>query len=46
MTVYSYEGELVFDVTGDKESIPDVDVITTGIKDGLVELLDAARTAS
>ena len=43
VTVYSYEGQLVFGITGDKASIPDVDVIATGIRRGIDELLAVSR---
>jgi diacylglycerol O-acyltransferase / wax synthase len=46
VTVYSYEGQLVFGVTGDEDSIPDVDLITRGIADGATALLAAAAEKS
>ena len=45
VTVYSYQGQLVFGVTGDKESIPDVGVIVAGIRSGLDELLTAPTSS-
>jgi diacylglycerol O-acyltransferase / wax synthase len=39
IAVTSYEGRLYFGVTADRDSVPDIDVLTTGIEDGLAELL-------
>jgi WS/DGAT/MGAT family acyltransferase len=41
--ILSYNGQLAFGVTGDYDSVPDVDVLATGIVDGVKELGDAAR---
>jgi WS/DGAT/MGAT family acyltransferase len=42
VTVYSYQGQLVFGITGDRASIPDVDVIAGGIRSGAARLVKAA----
>ncbi len=39
VSIFSYDGELVFGVTGDYDSAPDVDVLAQGISDGVAELL-------
>jgi diacylglycerol O-acyltransferase len=41
----SYCDQLVFGVTGDRDSSPDIDVLARGIEDGLAELVAAARDA-
>jgi diacylglycerol O-acyltransferase len=46
VTVYSYQGQLVFGVTGDKSSIPDVSVIVAGIGAGFDELRASARASA
>ncbi len=43
VTVYSYGGNLVFGVTTDRDSLPDVDVLVNGIRSGLSELLSRAE---
>jgi diacylglycerol O-acyltransferase len=42
VTIFSYDGEVTFGVTGDHDTSPDVDVLAAGIRDGLAELVDAA----
>ncbi len=42
IAVTSYEGRLYLGVTCDRDSVPDVDVLTTGIEEGLVDLVKAA----
>jgi WS/DGAT/MGAT family acyltransferase len=42
VTVYSYGGELVFGVTTDRDSLPDVDVLVDGIRHGMNRLLARA----
>jgi WS/DGAT/MGAT family acyltransferase len=37
--IFSYNGEITFGVTGDYDSTPDLDVLCTGIEDGIGELL-------
>jgi diacylglycerol O-acyltransferase / wax synthase len=39
VAIFSYDGELVFGVTGDYDCAPDIDVLVTGISNGLKELL-------
>ena len=41
--VYSYRGRLAFGVTGDRDSIPDVERITAGVDHALAALLAAAE---
>jgi WS/DGAT/MGAT family acyltransferase len=43
IAIFSYLGGLNFGVTGDYDSVPDLDVLTRGIESGLVELQTAAR---
>jgi diacylglycerol O-acyltransferase len=39
VAIFSYDGELVFGVTGDYDCAPDIDVLVDGISNGLTELL-------
>jgi WS/DGAT/MGAT family acyltransferase len=39
VAIFSYDGELVFGVTGDYDGAPDIDVLVQGISNGLTELL-------
>jgi hypothetical protein len=39
VAIFSYDGELVFGVTGDYDCAPDIDVLVRGISHGLTELL-------
>jgi diacylglycerol O-acyltransferase len=39
VAIFSYDGELVFGVTGDYDCAPDIDVLVRGISNGLAELL-------
>ncbi|MBC6463024.1 WS/DGAT/MGAT family O-acyltransferase [Actinomadura sp. HBU206391] len=41
--IFSYAGRLYFGVTGDFDSMPDLDVLTAGVQAGIAELLDGAR---
>lgn len=41
--VYSYANVLHVAVTGDRESVADVDVVVRGVRDGVADLLAAAR---
>jgi WS/DGAT/MGAT family acyltransferase len=41
VAIFSYDGELYFGVTGDRDHAPDIDVLTAGIETGAAEL--AAR---
>jgi diacylglycerol O-acyltransferase len=42
VAIFSYNGQVHFTVTGDRDSAPDIDVLATGIEDGLAELLSLA----
>jgi diacylglycerol O-acyltransferase / wax synthase len=42
VAVTSYDGRLFFGVTSDRDSVPDIDVLTAGIEDGLAELVKVA----
>jgi WS/DGAT/MGAT family acyltransferase len=42
----SYEGHLHFGITCDRDSVPDVDVLTGGMTAGMSELVKAAEAAS
>lgn len=42
VAVTSYDGRLFFGVTCDRDSVPDVDILTAGIEDGLAELVKVA----
>jgi diacylglycerol O-acyltransferase len=42
IAIFSYRGGLNFGVTGDYDSVPDLDVLTAGIEAGMAELLAAA----
>ncbi len=42
VTIFSYDGEVTFGVTGDQDVSPDVDVLARGIRDGLDELIAIA----
>ena len=46
VTIFSYDGEVTFGVTGDHDTSPDVDVLARGISDGLAELVRIADKAS
>jgi WS/DGAT/MGAT family acyltransferase len=41
--VLSYNGRIVFGLTGDRDAVPDLDVMAHGVEDSLRELVDAAR---
>jgi diacylglycerol O-acyltransferase / wax synthase len=43
VAIFSYAGELNFGVTGDYDSVPDLDVLCSGIEKGIAELLAVAR---
>lgn len=42
VAIFSYDGELYFGVTGDRDHAADVDVLTAGIEAGLADLLARA----
>lgn len=43
IAILSYGDNLVFGITGDYDSTPDIDLIAAGIEDGIAELLARAR---
>jgi diacylglycerol O-acyltransferase len=43
VAIFSYDGELYFGVTGDRDHAPDVDVLTAGIEADIERLLDRAK---
>jgi WS/DGAT/MGAT family acyltransferase len=43
--IFSYDGHLYFGITGDYDTVPDIDVLRRGIEEGVAELLAAARAA-
>jgi diacylglycerol O-acyltransferase / wax synthase len=45
VAIFSYDGELYFGVTGDRDHAPDVDVLTAGIEADIDQLLDGAKLA-
>ena len=40
VAILSYDGELFFGVTGDRDSAPDIDVLADGIVAGVTELYE------
>jgi diacylglycerol O-acyltransferase len=46
VSVYSYEGSLHVGVTGDRATVPDVDVLAEGIRQGVVDLVEASAAAT
>jgi diacylglycerol O-acyltransferase len=46
VTIFSYDGEVTFGVTGDHDTSPDVDVLAGGIADGLADLVRIAERGS
>jgi diacylglycerol O-acyltransferase len=42
IAIFSYDGKVAFGVTGDLDGAPDIDVLCTGIEDGMRELEKAA----
>ena len=43
VAMYSYRGRLVFGITGDYDSVPDIEVLASGISNAMQGLLAAAR---
>src|SRR5262249_8702655 len=43
IAIFSYLGGLNFGLTGDYDSVPDLEVLTRGIESGIADLLAAAR---
>jgi hypothetical protein len=46
VAIFSYDGGLYFGVTGDRDHVADIDVLTAGIESGLVELHGRATVAA
>ncbi|MCX4092422.1 wax ester/triacylglycerol synthase family O-acyltransferase [Nocardia sp. alder85J] len=46
IAILSYTDQLVFGITGDYDSTPDIDVLSAGIEHGLAELLMRAQAAA
>jgi diacylglycerol O-acyltransferase / wax synthase len=42
IAIFSYDGQVTFGVTADYDAVPDVDILSTGIADGIVELVELA----
>lgn len=45
VAIFSYDGAITFGVTGDRDGVPDVDVVTEGIEQGIAALLTAASAS-
>ena len=45
VAIVSYNGRLCFGIVGDLESASDIDVMVTGIENGIAELLQVAHAA-
>ncbi len=43
VAIFSYRDAVAFGITGDFESVPDIDLLATGISDSLAELVKAAQ---
>jgi WS/DGAT/MGAT family acyltransferase len=43
VAIFSYDGQVMFGVTGDYDTVPDIEVLCHGIEAGMAELLHAAR---
>jgi diacylglycerol O-acyltransferase len=41
VAIFSYDGEVNFGITGDYDSTPDIDVLASGIEDGMAQMLKA-----
>jgi len=41
VAIFSYDGEVNFGITGDYDSTEDIDVLATGIEDGMTQMLKA-----
>ncbi len=39
IAIFSYDGEVNFGITGDYDTTEDLDVLTTGIEDGMTQML-------
>ncbi len=45
VAIFSYDGQLYFGVTGDRDHAPDIGTLTAGIEVGARELLERAAPA-
>jgi hypothetical protein len=45
VAILSYHGRIAFGITGDWDSVPDIDVLADGIAAGMSELLELSRPA-
>ena len=45
IAIFSYCGRLFYGLTGDYDTVTDIDVLRDGIEDGMRQLLDAAAEA-
>ena len=43
VTIFSYDGQVTFGVTGDHDVSPEVDIVAAGIADGLADLVRIAE---
>ncbi len=43
VAIFSYDGQVTFGITADRDSTPDLDVLVRGIERGMTELLDRCR---
>ena len=46
VAIFSYDGDLYFGVTGDRDHAPDIDTLTAGIESGLADLHERATNAA
>jgi diacylglycerol O-acyltransferase len=46
VSIFTYNGQVTFGITGDYATTPDLDVLAAGIEDGIAELLAAASSRS
>jgi diacylglycerol O-acyltransferase len=44
VAIFSYDGNINFGVTGDRDTVPDLDVLCAGIEAGIAELLPDRAT--
>ncbi|HET9020344.1 MAG TPA: wax ester/triacylglycerol synthase family O-acyltransferase [Ornithinibacter sp.] len=45
VAIFSYAGQLAFGITGDHDTVPDIEVLATGIRESAAELVTAAQQA-
>jgi diacylglycerol O-acyltransferase len=45
VAIFSYAGQLTFGITGDHDTVPDIEVLATGIRETAAELVAAAEQA-